>query len=77
MIALFFLATAAAQPGAAHEAANPLYKSLLDPGLGIGGNLKTKLPPPTLPDGLDAAKQKAAIRALIGDDYSCDDFTRN
>ena len=78
MLALMFLATITAQPpGATHEAANPLYKSLLDPGVDIGAKLRAKLPSPTMPDGLDAAKQKAAIKALIGNDYDYDDFTRN
>ena len=78
MLTLLLLATAAAQPPAAsHEAANPLYKSLLDPGVDVGPNIKAKLPPPTMPDGLDAAKQKAAIKTLIGNDYDFDEFTRN
>jgi len=78
MLTLVLLATAAGQPPAAtHETANPLYKSLLDPGLAIGPNLRAKLPTPTLPDGLDAAKQKAAITALIGNDYTFEDFTRD
>ena len=42
----------------------------------VGTNLKAKLPPPTMPDGLDAARQKAAIKALIGTDYDFDEFTR-
>jgi hypothetical protein len=61
---------------ATHEAQNPLYKSLLDPGLGVGPDLKAKFPAPTMPDGLDGAKQKAIITALIKDDYAYDDFTR-
>jgi hypothetical protein len=77
MLTLVLLATAAAQPPATHEAANPLYKSLLDPGVEVGPNIKAKLPVPTMPDGLDAAKQKAAIKALIGNDYDFDEFTRN
>jgi hypothetical protein len=77
MLTLVLLATAAAQPPATHEAANPLYKSLLDPGVEVGPNIKAKLPPPTMPDGLDAAKQKAAVKALIGNDYDFDEFTRN
>jgi hypothetical protein len=76
MLALLLLATTAAQP-AGHEAQNPLYKSLLDPGVEIGTNLKAKLPPPTMPDGLNAAQQKAAIKALIGGDYDFDEFTRD
>ena len=67
---------APAKPLETHDTVNPLYKQLLDPGLAIGTNLNAKLPPPTMPDGLDAAQQTAAIRALIGSDYSYEEFTR-
>jgi hypothetical protein len=66
----------AAQPPKDHESANPLYKSLLDPGLAVGATAKAKFPAPSMPDGLDAAKQKAVITALIKDDYTLEDFTR-
>jgi hypothetical protein len=59
-----------------HDAQNPLYKSLLDPGLSVGADVKAKFPAPTMPDGLDAAKQKAIITNLIGNDYTYEDFTR-
>lgn len=65
----------AADPGA-HEAANPLYKELLDPGLNVGPNLRVKLASPVMPDGLDPAKQKAVITQLIGNDYSYEEFSR-
>ncbi|MBX9580800.1 MAG: hypothetical protein K2X87_10875 [Gemmataceae bacterium] len=61
---------------ASHEAENPLYKSLLDPGLTVGPDLRVKLPPPVMPDGLDAAKQKAVIQQVIGADYDYAEFTR-
>jgi hypothetical protein len=74
MLALV-LTLAAAQP-ATHEAVNPLYRSLLDPGLSVGPGIRAKLPPPTMPDGLGAAGQTAAIKQLIGGDYSYEEFTR-
>ena len=52
------------------------FDSLLDPGLAVGPDLRAKLPPPTMPDGVDAAEQRAIIAALIRDDYSYEDFTR-
>ncbi|MBX9624246.1 MAG: hypothetical protein K2X82_10595 [Gemmataceae bacterium] len=61
---------------AGHEAENPLYRGLLDPGLTVGPDQKVKLPPPTMPDGLDAAKQTAVIKQLIGADYDYAEFTR-
>lgn len=73
MYALLLLALA--QPPAAHDA-NTLYKQLLDPGLAVGGGHRAKLPPPSMPDGLDAAKQKAVIQGVIGGDYTLDDFAR-
>lgn len=75
-LAIAVLATAPAQPPTKHEDQNPLYKGLLDPGLDVGGNAKIKLPPPTMPDGLDGAKQTAIIKGLIGTEYSYDEFTR-
>ena len=71
------LATLAAAQPAGHEAVNPLYKSMLDPGLAVGGDHRVKFPPPLMPDGLDAAKQKAVIEKLIGTDYGYDTFTRD
>jgi hypothetical protein len=59
-----------------HESANPLYKELLDPGLLVGPNVRAKLPPPSMPDGLDAARQTAILKQLIGTDYSYEEFTR-
>src|SRR5262249_1177918 len=76
MFALTLLLLVAQPQPNTHEALNPLYKSLPDPGLTIGKDLKAKLPPPTMPDGLNAAKQKEIITKLLGDDYTYDDFTR-
>jgi hypothetical protein len=60
----------------AREPGNALLDSLLDPGLAVGSGLRAKLPPPTLPDGLDAAEQRAIIAALVRDDHSYEDFVR-
>ena len=75
-LALALLATSPAQPPTKHEDQNPLYKGLLNPGLDVGGNAKIKFPAPSMSDGLDAAKQTAIIKELIGTDYSYDEFTR-
>src|SRR5438067_87315 len=76
-LSLAMLAATSARPEpTTHEAQNPLYKSLLDPGLAVGPNAKTKFPAPSMPDGLDAAKQKGIITGLIGNDYTYEDFTR-
>ena len=61
----------------AHEAANPLYKELVDPGLIIGPDIRAKLPAPVMADGLDGAAQTEVIKKLIGTDYSYAEFTRN
>jgi hypothetical protein len=68
--------TLTGQPAKSHDVENALFKSLLDPGLSVGAGLKAKLPAPTMPDGLDAAAQKAVIEALIKDEYSYAEFTR-
>lgn len=77
MYALALAAFALAQPPAKHEDQNPLYKSLTDTGLDVGGGAKAKFPAPTMPDGLDGAKQTEIIKALIGVDIDYAEFTRN
>jgi hypothetical protein len=79
-LALALIATMPAQPPVKHEDQNPLYKSLLDPGLDVGGKEKVKVPEPTMPDGLNGPKQTAIIKGLIaGPDnkYEYAEFTRN
>jgi hypothetical protein len=66
---------APAQPPA-HEAANPLYRDLLSPGLLVGPDVRAKLMPPVMADGLTAAQQKGVIEKVIGTDYSYAEFTR-
>jgi hypothetical protein len=70
------LLIAAAQP-AGHDALNPLYHDLRTTGVLIGPDLRAKLPPPVVADGLDAAAQKAAITALDAGDHSWAEFTRD
>jgi hypothetical protein len=70
------VAFGAAQPQS-HESKNPLYQNLQQSGLDVGMNIKAKFPAPTMPDGLSAADQKAAIKKLIADDYDFETFTRN
>jgi hypothetical protein len=74
-LALSLAAFGPAQPPS-HETENALYKSLLEPGLVVGPDLRVKLPPPLMPDGLKAADQKAVITKLIGTDYEFDEFVR-
>jgi hypothetical protein len=74
-VVLSLCAFGAAQPPT-HEASNSLYKELLDTGVSVGDNVKARFPTPTMPDGLDAARQKAVIVGLIGGDYSFEEFTR-
>ena len=71
------LSLAAPPEAPTHEASNPLFKSLLEDGFAVSAKDKVKLPKPTLPDGLDATKQKAAINALISENYKFDQFTEN
>ena len=81
MFALVLGALAAAsahapESRAAREPRNALFDSLLDPGPAVGSDLRAKLPPPTMTDGLTAAEQKRVITAIIRDHCSYDDFTR-
>lgn len=80
MLAFLIVAsTLAAQPPepTTHESRNPLFKSLLDTGLAVGPKDKAKFPAPTMPDGLDAAKQKAILNKLVEGEYPVEEFTRN
>jgi hypothetical protein len=65
-----------ADPAVSHQTANPLYRDLIEQGLLIGPDLRTKLPAPTIPDGLTREKQTAAIKDLIAADYQYEEFTR-
>jgi hypothetical protein len=76
LILLLASLTVAAQPAKDHPSANPLFKSLLDPGLAVGAGAKVKFPAPTMPDGLDGAKQKAIIESLVKGEYAYEEFTR-
>ena len=78
-ILLAALALAPAQPAAdkQHDEQNPLFKRLLDPGLDVAPDIKAKFPAPTMADGLTAAKQKEIIKAVIGTDYSYEQFTND
>lgn len=71
-----FLAAEPQKDSTTHESQNPLYRTLLEKGLVIGPDIRTPFPSPTMPDGLDGAKQKAIIANLIKDDYSYEEFTR-
>lgn len=75
MLPLVLALTLAADPPA-HPDRNPLYKELLAPGLAVGPTLRVKLPEPTMPDGLAPDRQAAIIKALIGGDYTVEEFTR-
>jgi len=75
-LALAAVLMAPAQPPAKHESANPLFKSLTDNGLAVGG-ARHKFPAPTMPDGLTAAQQTAVIKKLIDGDYDYENFTRD
>lgn len=56
------------------ESRNTVLDSLLD--MSQASGLKSLLPAPTMPDGLDAAGQRAVIASLVKDQYSFESFTR-
>lgn len=60
-----------------HGALNPLYKQLREPGLTLTADQRQSFPAPTMPDGLDAAAQRAVIEQLAQPSYTYDDFTRS
>ena len=58
------LAVVSVAPDALPE--NPVFKELVEKGIAMSDGTTVKLPPPILPDGLDAAGQKAAIDKAAG-----------
>ena len=69
-----FVALAAAGPAAAED--NPVLAELLSKGVAMPDGSALKLPAPTLPDGLDAAEQTAAITKLAAPNYTIEQFTQ-
>jgi hypothetical protein len=69
------LLAAPAQPPAKHEDQNPLYKNLLETGIPVG-TAKVKFPAPTMPDGLDGAKQMAIIKEVVPNENDRAEFIR-
>jgi hypothetical protein len=67
----------AALAPAAEEHANPLYQDLLRNGVAVSATAKVPLPPPTMPDGLDAKGQMEVLKKLAGEDYSLEELLRN
>lgn len=62
---------------ASHDAANPVYHVLRTTGVRVTDTDRLRLPAPTLPDGLDSAAQQAAVRAVLGEDYTAEEFVRD
>src|SRR4051794_24529583 len=73
---LLLIAVAQAAPGGTGHDANPVYRELVSGGLAVGPS-KLSLPPPTLPDGADAAAASAALRQVAGDDRAARELVRD
>lgn len=58
-----------------HRRLNPLYRDLVETGLLIQEKHRVRFPPPVLPEG-DAAAQKKALKALLKEEYTLEDFVR-
>ncbi len=59
-----------------HLERNPLYARLLNQGIAMAGGEQRKLPPPSMPDGLNAAEQRKVIEQIAGQDYSVENLIR-
>jgi hypothetical protein len=57
-------------------AANPVFELLINRGVTIAPGESLQLPQPTLPDGLTAAAQRAAVEAIPENRYAWDALTR-
>ena len=72
LVAVSICAAVGSQP-----AANPLFQELLQRGAPVSSTVRLPLPPPAVPDGLDAAAQQAALAKIVGERYSLDEFARD
>lgn len=59
-----------------HETANPLFAKLREPGVAVTPERRLPLPPPTMPDGLDAPRQREIIEQLVKQDHAPEEFLR-
>jgi len=71
---LLAVALFAAEPG--HLDTNPVYKQIVEEGVCVPGDVRVKLPAPTVADGLSAAGARAAIEALPNRHVAVDLFLR-
>jgi hypothetical protein len=55
---------------------NPLFAELLEKGILISDDVRVKLPPPVITDGLDAEAQHAAIAGIAGLNHPLDELLR-
>ncbi|MFN4258621.1 MAG: hypothetical protein ACK4RK_04940 [Gemmataceae bacterium] len=74
--AICFLSSAMAA-SADHETLNEIYRTARNQGVVVGAKEKATLPAPTLPDGLDAKGQRAALIELVGLESQIPVFTRD
>jgi len=58
------------------RADNPVLAELLERGVAMSDGTRVKLLPPRMPDGADAAAQRAAIASVAGTRYTVDDLAR-
>ena len=74
-LVLFFCSFAA--PGAdPAEQANAVLTELVEAGITMPDGTAVRLPPPSMPDGLDAKQQRAAIGKLPGIRHTVDELLR-
>lgn len=74
---LWTAAVPADEPAAPHAKLNTLFARLTTEGHDFGGGIKLKLPEPTLPDGLDAAGQKAVLETIADRNRPLPDLVRD
>jgi hypothetical protein len=73
---VFRLITAILLGADSPSAENPVFAELLEKGVLISDDVRVKLPPPVIADGLDAEAQHAAIAGIAGLKHPLDELLR-
>jgi hypothetical protein len=71
------LVAASLAAGGGTEPGNEIFQQLTREGVAVGAGRRSKLPAPSMADGLDARAQRAVLESVAGSDYTVDELVRD